>query len=335
MGDGEQAIASAPFDDPEADIILQSSNKVNFHVYSVVLKLASPVFRDMFSIPQPAPQTNTPIVEMEEDSTVLDIMLRLCYPGPDPRVTKLAQLTSILRVVEKYDLDGVVEKMGRDYAALADIEGEPVEAFAMACRYRWKEVALTAARASLAFTTDDLLRQEGEALKAVTGMEYHRLFQYHHTCRLACQNITKNISWVSYYGTREDYSFERHANNSVPKPKRCSDVKQLHYRTFSSWWCNYMQEMGNKFMLQGPTSVCLTDSSLLEAITASECKLCRDVANFGDLYRFLEQFRGKIDATIRSVRMCSYFHAVALTFCRLNWSCPSDSIFVNKLTLDL
>ncbi|KAJ8701081.1 hypothetical protein PTI98_004044 [Pleurotus ostreatus] len=306
MGEGEKDIASSPFDDSEADIILRSSNNVNFHVYSVVLKLASPIFRDMFSIPQPATQTETPVVEMEEDSTTLDIMLRLCYPGPDPRVTTLARLTSILRVAEKYDLDGVVEKMGCSYAELVDFEEVPIEAFAMACRYRWKEVALTAAKASLGFTTDELLHQEAEALKSVTGMEYHRLFQYHHACRVACNNVTKHIEWVGYYtstGRFEVYSFERHASNTVPKPKRCSDVMQLGYRAFPSWWCNYMQEIGKEFMLQGPTSVCLIDSSILKTISASECKSCKDVANFGDIYRFLEQFRDRIDSTIKSVKL--------------------------------
>ncbi|KDQ32551.1 hypothetical protein PLEOSDRAFT_1023398, partial [Pleurotus ostreatus PC15] len=144
--------ASSPFDDPDADIILQSSNNVNFHVYSVILKLASPIFRDMFSIPQPATQATKPTIKMEEDSTTLDMMLRLCYPGPDPLVTEYKQVTSILRVAEKYDLDGVVEKMGRDYPQVLRVENSPVEAFAMACRYRWKEVAISAAKASLLYT---------------------------------------------------------------------------------------------------------------------------------------------------------------------------------------
>ncbi|KAF9494274.1 hypothetical protein BDN71DRAFT_1001434 [Pleurotus eryngii] len=220
MGEEQQGVASSPFDDPDTDIILRSSNNVNFHVYSVILKLVSPIFRDMFSIPQPTTQTSQtekPIVQMEEDSTTLDTMLRLCYPGPDPRVTKYAQLTSILRVAEKYELDGVVEKMGRDYPQVVCIEDGPVEAFAMACRYRWKEVAISAAKASLLYTMDDLLQlaSETEALKSVTGMEYHRLFQYHHACRQACQNLTTQVDWMFYMGANP-YSFERHANAATP-----------------------------------------------------------------------------------------------------------------------
>ncbi|KAI0255963.1 hypothetical protein BJV78DRAFT_1113987, partial [Lactifluus subvellereus] len=42
-----------PFDDADADIILRSSDQVNFHVYKVILSVASPFFKDMFSLPQP------------------------------------------------------------------------------------------------------------------------------------------------------------------------------------------------------------------------------------------------------------------------------------------
>lgn len=45
-------IASPPFDDPEADIILRSSDNVDFHVYKFLLSLVSPVFKSMFALPQ-------------------------------------------------------------------------------------------------------------------------------------------------------------------------------------------------------------------------------------------------------------------------------------------
>ncbi|KAG5219440.1 Phospholipase [Salix suchowensis] len=199
MGEEQQGVASSPFDDPDADIILRSSNNVNFHIYSVILKLVSLSFVTCSQFPthntnQPNRKTYSTV---EEDSTTLDTMLRLCYPGPDPRVTKYAQLTSILRVAEKYDLDGVVEKMGRDYPQVVCMKT------ALSRLSLWHAVPLERGRnirseGIAAYTMDDLLQlaSETEALKSVTGMEYHRLFQYHHACRQACQNLTTQVDWM-------------------------------------------------------------------------------------------------------------------------------------------
>jgi len=38
---------------PDADVILRASGGKEFHAHKLVLSLASPVFRDMFSVPQP------------------------------------------------------------------------------------------------------------------------------------------------------------------------------------------------------------------------------------------------------------------------------------------
>ncbi|OSD05502.1 hypothetical protein PYCCODRAFT_1465386 [Trametes coccinea BRFM310] len=45
--------ASPPFDQPSADIVLRSSDGVDFHVHSQILAQASPFFATMFSLPQP------------------------------------------------------------------------------------------------------------------------------------------------------------------------------------------------------------------------------------------------------------------------------------------
>ncbi|KAH9992394.1 hypothetical protein BJV77DRAFT_1109915 [Russula vinacea] len=45
--------AQAPFDDAQADVILQSSDQVHFQVFKNILSLASPIFADTFSFPSP------------------------------------------------------------------------------------------------------------------------------------------------------------------------------------------------------------------------------------------------------------------------------------------
>ena len=69
-----------PFDDDDADIILRSSDQVEFLVYKVILSKASPVFKTMFSLPQPATDIARPIVDLAENSKVLAAVLSAIYP---------------------------------------------------------------------------------------------------------------------------------------------------------------------------------------------------------------------------------------------------------------
>ena len=72
--------ASAPFNDTRADIILRTSDGMNFHVFNIILSLASPIFIDMFKTSHPAFGCKLPIVTISEDSKTLDLALRHLYP---------------------------------------------------------------------------------------------------------------------------------------------------------------------------------------------------------------------------------------------------------------
>jgi len=49
--------AGPPFDRPDADIILRSTDGVEFHTFKSILSLASQFFNDMYEIPQPLSTT--------------------------------------------------------------------------------------------------------------------------------------------------------------------------------------------------------------------------------------------------------------------------------------
>ncbi|OBZ74922.1 hypothetical protein A0H81_05181 [Grifola frondosa] len=52
------APASSPFDRADADIILRSSDGVDFRAHKTLLALSSPLFDGMFNVPQPATLAN-------------------------------------------------------------------------------------------------------------------------------------------------------------------------------------------------------------------------------------------------------------------------------------
>lgn len=69
--------------EPITDTTLRSSGTL-FHVFRGILILQSPFFRSLFPLPT-YPDNNyyeggLPIVDMQEDSTTLDLLLRFCYP---------------------------------------------------------------------------------------------------------------------------------------------------------------------------------------------------------------------------------------------------------------
>ncbi|KAH9986468.1 hypothetical protein BJV77DRAFT_925746, partial [Russula vinacea] len=76
------SLAPMPFDDEQADLILQS-DKVHFRVFKLILSPAFPIFADMFRIPQPPSEKlvdEVQVVPLFEDSTALEVVLRHIYP---------------------------------------------------------------------------------------------------------------------------------------------------------------------------------------------------------------------------------------------------------------
>jgi hypothetical protein len=73
------------FDAPDANLIVRSSNFVDFRVHKPVLAMASSVFKDLFSLPQPPDSESDddfPVVKLPEDSELLHSLFSIIYPVP-------------------------------------------------------------------------------------------------------------------------------------------------------------------------------------------------------------------------------------------------------------
>lgn len=107
--------ASSPFDsDPGADVVLLSSDGFEFRARMAILSFASPVFDDMFSLPQPGSDKEKqyphhkpplPLIRLSETKVVIDILLRYCYPVPLARGMEDFDVAVAARsAAEKYDM---------------------------------------------------------------------------------------------------------------------------------------------------------------------------------------------------------------------------------------
>ena len=72
-------------DAPDADLIIRSSDDVSFLVHKLVLAVASPIFKDLLSLPQPSnfeTVDGLPMVRLPESSELLKCLVSMLYPIP-------------------------------------------------------------------------------------------------------------------------------------------------------------------------------------------------------------------------------------------------------------
>ncbi|THH28089.1 hypothetical protein EUX98_g6097 [Antrodiella citrinella] len=154
-------LAKAPFHNQFADVVLRTSDNVNFYVYKVILSEASPFFKQMFSLPnqplssQPedmhhevvvsATGTTIPVVSVTENSATIDYLLRLCYPIADPKASaELSIVTGLLEVAVKYELEEATSLLLTQFRSFVSVD--PLRIYAASCRMRLEEEAALAAQ---------------------------------------------------------------------------------------------------------------------------------------------------------------------------------------------
>ena len=139
----------------DGDIILRAGtepdSKHEFRVHKFILSLASPVFKDMFAFPQPPdPALNErhqpPVVDVLDPPEVLDMILRLIYPGVEPpNIADIQTLSVLLSTADKYNITSVYPVLR---AALKTfLPCHPLGVYAVACRFGFLEEAKEATKA--------------------------------------------------------------------------------------------------------------------------------------------------------------------------------------------
>ncbi|KDQ60472.1 hypothetical protein JAAARDRAFT_607543 [Jaapia argillacea MUCL 33604] len=183
--------AKPPFNHPRADIILRSSDNVDFATFKSILFLSSPVFEDMFSMPQPPRRAGTqvdkddiPVVDLSEDSRTLELLLGFCHPGDRPIIETVVEARNLLVAAMKYDI-GFIRVASKE-RLLALEKSEPASLFAFACTHKIRDLAIDAAKLALQIPEPDLLPKNPSILppeffSISAGNLMHLLF-YHRAC---------------------------------------------------------------------------------------------------------------------------------------------------------
>ncbi|KDQ56627.1 hypothetical protein JAAARDRAFT_101434, partial [Jaapia argillacea MUCL 33604] len=308
--------ASSPFDDSDADIILRSSDNVDFRVHKLILKLHSAFFKTMFGLPQPPPVSQVltldrstsraipsdhkdglPLLRVTETSSCLHKLLRFCYSHLDePELQTLEDIRIVLDAALKYEMDTISKRMRHRLVDIRYLKSNPIGVFAIGCHYRLRHEAITAARYTLRYP---MLQSPTKELGFITGLEFFHLLTYHKKCGELASGIafSPNLDWLP--ANQASYVWFNCRSST------CYSTKPIRWRGQNehptSWWTAYMDKVGQE-LRERPFGDVVTDPEILEPFLARaiKCPTCQSDV-IADLSRFSKVLVGKIESEISKV----------------------------------
>ncbi|TBU22120.1 hypothetical protein BD311DRAFT_602080, partial [Dichomitus squalens] len=136
------------------DIIIRSSDKVDFVIQRKLLSEASPILRDMLRMSQPPPYSaepqdeivgSPPVLALPEDGATISALLQFHTHGLDKDGPTLSKVRSILEAARRYRMYGVVAAFRPRLVELGKLRTDALSAFAIACSLGLDEEAETLA----------------------------------------------------------------------------------------------------------------------------------------------------------------------------------------------
>ena len=325
----EVRAAGHPFADPDADIVLRSSDNADFHVHKLILSKASPVFSDILTIPsstsgpdasgQPPNvdelKDGIPIVRMAENQAVLDTVLRLSYPTDKPSISSdLSFVRALVRAMDKYAMVKIfphtLESVILEAAAV-----QPFPAYAIACHAQMFEIANRIARVSLLHPLDfSSIQLSTEDLDLMTSSQYHQLLRYHQQSSRAAITPICSLIWLT--PMEIPGVFSAHMRDCCCSHSYTTDVKDSQNGVMGvnvpNWIMQYLERCQAALVSTPHSDIILTDSVILPSIlAAAQCPICRTHA--GEMRGFAATVATEVELAINEVSFVLSFPTMLFT----------------------
>ncbi|EGN96859.1 hypothetical protein SERLA73DRAFT_93495 [Serpula lacrymans var. lacrymans S7.3] len=302
-------VFSPPFDNADADVILHTSDGVQFRVYKIILIIASSVLKDVLSSASSSTQPshpaatgiksrqeeNTIILDIKEDSQTTERLLHFCYPSADPALHTLDDVQGVLEMMKKYEMIEVIERVRKLLVTPHFLELDPLRVFAIAYRYRLEEETRLAAKYTLRhpifgpFVSD---------LDHIPASAYYRLLEYHRKCGIAACALTADFTWFPNSASRWVwFQCDDCVHHSLSWPLADGKIYEVN-----SWFIEYM-ERARDALREIPCSKTVSDPLLLcpSLERAAGCPTCRFSA-FVDFSVFTtDYFSAEVEKAIDAV----------------------------------
>jgi hypothetical protein len=273
---------------PDADIILRSSDQVNFRVRKSLLAMSSPFFEDLLSLPQPPDgelADGLPLIQLSEDAGLLNSLISLLYPIPPVIPGSYEEVFALLAACQKYDMTSIQSHIRAEIKLgtfPVPFGTEAFRGYAIASSMGLIPEMESAARLTLSFpmTFESL----GEALQSFSGRALCDLICYRKRCRdslVSCLDSFFHVRsrcqiWV---GCQQGSSWGTPQNLNVP-------TTWLH-----TFFTSKSIELKSAFThaISSPSNILEEYLTALKNHTQSSCYTCLRVHIDGQtLYRELE-----------------------------------------------
>ncbi|KDQ61500.1 hypothetical protein JAAARDRAFT_704813 [Jaapia argillacea MUCL 33604] len=303
-------LAAAPFDNlPDADIILRSTDYVDFRVHKGVLSIASPIFGDMFRMGREEKKGEEigglPVVPMlTEDSKVLDIVLRLCYPVDKPTFDKVEDIQRILPAAEKYQMGAALKHLGEKLVSPQFLIPEPFRVFAVARRYDMENEVRIAAKQTLRHS---LPGPDIPEMKSISASSHLQLWEFRNCRVIPATVVASNFSWVANREqVKREWSFLGGCScaKDVTTPVNFADgaISPTKY------WREYMRR-AETALGSNPSGTTVTSAAILWPTVGdmriSGCPTCSAPRALENLRIFSEVFATEIERVTIEVNLFS------------------------------
>jgi hypothetical protein len=177
-----------PYDYPDADIILRSSDSRDFRVLKLLIIKSSPVLDKLIKATPDLPaatvpadtETPLPVVRISETGDLLHNLLTFILPVPPVLPSTVEKTLELLSVAQKYEMAHILIHI-RGSIALQDppliCKGNSLRVYSLAQKYGLRPEVVQAARLTLKSTLT-IENLEGN-LDVMPGDHLHELWKYH------------------------------------------------------------------------------------------------------------------------------------------------------------
>ncbi|THH14654.1 hypothetical protein EW146_g5704 [Bondarzewia mesenterica] len=307
--------AGPPFDAADADIVLRTSDLVNFRVHTSILSISSQVFKDMLSMPLPPDSESAdngekkdglPVITVTESEHSVDLLLRVLYSrlGGRQPLSNLSDINSLLESLDKYQVDGYPQTLLSALSSAA--QTEPVMAYVLARRHNLLHVANAAAVEVLKMSLTSVVNglTTDEHLECITGGSCVRLLKYHVDCCETAITGCKSLKWIA----KPDIPGALDAGGrAITLPCSCLSqqfpILKLSYGVYVPRWVVDYIGRCEASLRTTPHWDTVTNPKLFipSAIAAGNCDRCKSYAE--GLPEFARAFANQLKSVVSKVRL--------------------------------
>ena len=302
-------LASAPFDNPDADLMICTPDNVQYRVHKLILREASSFFADMLALPALVPPKSAiavDAIDVAEPSVTWDQILRIAYAIPPLEPIPHDRLWHLFEVTKKYDMPGVRWALGQVLAGIPyTSEENTLRAYILAYTFGFPDIAAAAARASLSQPHEAFVPE----LRLARSNVHFRWTEYRRACVDAATAFARNkniFNHTEWWGKIEGWG---HAS-SQPQTSHPGPVCPLTHMYNARLGGTYVRRSLGEYMKQSeaalqlhPIGAIVRDPRLVTALVqdALGCPQCAPNVRSDRIAEFVEYYSTKIDEAVAKV----------------------------------